>query len=247
MESGYINRFPETALLKGGLRTLIHLKEAMKVYSNNICALNKINLQISKGEFVLIIGESGAGKSTLNKLITREEKATSGEIIVNGINLKTIKDKNIPIFRRTIGMVYQEFRLLSKMTVYENVAFAQEAIGVPIIQIPENVNKALETVGLTKKAGRFPKELSGGEQQRVAIARAIVNRPILIVADEPTGNLDIKTAREIMNVFEEINQQGTTVIMTTHNKEFIERSTKRVILLDNGSILRDFKRKVLTS
>jgi cell division transport system ATP-binding protein len=226
---------------------MIQFQDVAKVYPNGVQALNKINFHITDGEFVLIIGESGAGKSTLNKLITREEKATSGEIIVNGANISTIKERNIPLLRRSIGMVFQEFRLLSKMTVYENVAFAQETIGTPMDSIQENVFRALETVGLSVKANHFPKELSGGEQQRVAIARAIVNHPKMIVADEPTGNLDIKTARGIMSVFEEINKQGTTIIMTTHNKEFIEHTTKRVILIDNGSILRDHQRKVRTS
>lgn len=193
------------------------------------------------------MGESGAGKSTLNKLVTKEEKPTSGEVCVNGFNLSNLKGKKVSLFRRSIGMVFQEFRLLSKMTVYENVAFAQEAIGVPIERINDNVNIALKKVGLKDKAKYFPKELSGGEQQRVAIARAIVNNPAIIVADEPTGNLDTKTAWEIMNVFEEINRHGTTIIMTTHNKEFVKQTKKRVLLIDNGSILRDYQRKVLTS
>lgn len=226
---------------------MIQLQDVSKVYPNGVHALNKINLQIAKEEFVLIIGESGAGKSTLIKLITREEKATSGEVFVNGVNLSALKEKKIPRLRRSIGMVFQEFRLLSKMTVYENVSFAQEAIGVPLHLIPDNVSNALETVGLSDKANYFPKELSGGEQQRVAIARAIVNRPKIIIADEPTGNLDIKTAWEIMSVFEEINKQGATIIMTTHNKEFIERSTKRIILIDSGCLIRDVKKKVLLS
>ena len=210
---------------------MIQFQNVTKVYPNGVQALNKINLHISKGEFVLLIGESGAGKSTLNKLITREEKVTSGEIIVNGIKISTLKEKKILLLRRSIGMVFQEFRLLSKMTVYENVAFAQETIGVPMNLIRDNVFQALEKVGLTPKANNFPKELSGGEQQRVAIARALVNQPKIIVADEPTGNLDIVTAREIMRVFEEINIQGTTIVMTTHNTEFIKRTTKRVILI----------------
>jgi cell division transport system ATP-binding protein len=226
---------------------LIQFQGVSKVYSNGVHALNNINFQISKGEFVLIMGESGAGKSTLNKLITKEEKPTSGEVCVNGFNLSNLKGKKVSLFRRSIGMVFQEFRLLSKMTVYENVAFAQEAIGVPIERIEDNVYLALKKVGLKDKANYFPKELSGGEQQRVAIARAIVNNPAIIVADEPTGNLDAKTAWEIMSVFEEINRHGTTVIMTTHNKEFVKQTKKRVLLIDNGSILRDYKRKVLTS
>lgn len=217
------------------------------MYPTGVKALKKINLHITKGEFVLIMGESGAGKSTLNKLITREEKVTKGEIVVNDMCLTTLKEKKIPQLRRSIGMVFQEFRLFSKMTVYENVAFAQETIGVPMSQIPDHVNHALETVGLFDKARFFPKELSGGEQQRVAIARAIVNQPKIILADEPTGNLDIKTAREILHVFEDINKEGTTILMSTHNKEFIQRTTNRVILLDKGKILLEYKRKVLTS
>lgn len=226
---------------------MIEFKEVEKVYQNGVHALKKMNLHISKGEFVLIIGESGAGKSTLNKLITREEKATSGEVIVNGFNLSRLKEKDIPSLRKSIGMVFQEFRLLSKMTVFENVAFAQEAIGVPLDFISDNVSQALATVGLDSKANYFPKELSGGEQQRVAIARAIVNRPNIIVADEPTGNLDSKTAWEIMNVLEDIHKQGTTIIMTTHNQEFIKHTTKRIIVMDHGNMLRDHKGKVLTS
>lgn len=226
---------------------MIQFQGVTKVYPNGVNALNDVNFQISKGEFVLIMGESGAGKSTLNKLITKEEKPTSGEVYVNGFNLSNLKGKKVSLFRRSIGMVFQEFRLLSKMTVYENVAFAQEAIGVPIERIEDNVYLALKKVGLKDKASYFPKELSGGEQQRVAIARAIVNNPAIIVADEPTGNLDTKTAWEIMSVFEEINRHGTTVIMTTHNKEFVKQTKKRVLLIDNGSILRDYKRKVLTS
>jgi cell division transport system ATP-binding protein len=226
---------------------LIQFQGVTKVYPNGVHALNEINFQISKGEFVLIMGESGAGKSTLNKLITKEEKPTNGVVFVNGMNLSKLKGRKVSLFRRSIGMVFQEFRLLSKMTVFENVAFAQEAIGVPINYIQDNVFLALEKVGLRDKAICFPKELSGGEQQRVAIARAIVNNPAIIVADEPTGNLDTKTAWEIMGVFEEINRQGTTIIMTTHNKEFVKQTKKRVLLIDNGSILRDYKRKVLTS
>jgi cell division transport system ATP-binding protein len=217
------------------------------MYPNGVHALNNINIHISKGEFVLIMGESGAGKSTLNKLITREENPTSGEVFVNGVNLSNLKGKKIPLFRRSIGMVFQEFRLLSKMTVFENVAFAQEAIGVTMERIQDNVYLALEKVGLKDKANSFPKELSGGEQQRVAIARAIVNNPTIIVADEPTGNLDTKTAWEILGLFEEINRHGTTIIMTTHNKEFVKQTKKRILLIDNGCILRDYQRKVRTS
>ncbi|WP_160723539.1 cell division ATP-binding protein FtsE [Bacillus sp. USDA818B3_A] len=226
---------------------MILFENVSKVYPNGVPALNNINLQINNGEFVLIIGESGAGKSTLNKLITREEKATSGEIIVNDMNLSTLKERKIHLLRRSIGMVFQEFRLISNMTVYENVSFAQESIGIPMNLIRSNVDQALKRVGLSSKANRFPHELSGGEQQRVAIARAIVNGPKIILADEPTGNLDMKTASEIMTLFEEINKKGTTVIMTTHNREFIERTSKRIIVIDNGSIPSDLKEKVLTS
>lgn len=225
---------------------MIQFQEVTKVYPNGVQALQPINLHISAGEFVLIIGQSGAGKSTLNKLITREEKATSGEIIINDKKISIVKEKEIPLLRRSIGMIFQDFRLFSKMTVYENVAFAQETIGVPIHLIKKNVYKALNIVGLEHKATSFPKELSGGEQQRVAIARAIVNQPTIILADEPTGNLDLQTAWTIMKVFEAINKQGTTIIMTTHNKEFIERTTKRVISLEQGRIVRDTKGRVLT-
>lgn len=220
---------------------MIVFKDVEKVYPNGVQALKQINLKIYEGEFVLIIGQSGAGKSTLGKLTTREEQVTKGEIFINGVNLTTLKEKQIPLLRRSIGMIFQEFRLFSKMTVYENVAFAQEAIGMPIDQISDHVLQALETVGLAHKAASFPNELSGGEQQRVAIARAIVNRPKIVVADEPTGNLDLQTAWDIMKVFEEINSQGTTILMTTHNNEFIESTTKRVIVIENGSILRDQK------
>ncbi|MEH7119151.1 ATP-binding cassette domain-containing protein, partial [Neobacillus vireti] len=175
---------------------MILFQNVSKVYPNGVHALQNVNLQINNGEFVLIIGESGAGKSTFNKLITREEKATSGEIIVNNIHLSTLKERKIHLLRRSIGMVFQEFRLISKMTVYENVSFAQESIGVQRDLIHNNVHQALESVGLSSKANRFPHELSGGEQQRVAIARAIVNEPKIILADEPTGNLDMKTASE---------------------------------------------------
>jgi len=233
--------------VKGVSEQLIQFQEITKVYPNGVHALKNITLQIDQGEFVFIIGESGAGKSTLNKLITREEKLTGGEIFVHGIKISTLKEKKIPQLRRSIGMVFQDFRLLSKMTVYENVAFAQETIGVPLKLIRDNVYHALEMVGLRNKANCFPKELSGGEQQRVAIARAIVNRPKIIVADEPTGNLDSKNSWEIMSVFEAINKLGTTIIMTTHNNEFIDRTTKRVIVIDNGSILPDVQRKVRTS
>jgi cell division transport system ATP-binding protein len=226
---------------------LIQFEEVSKVYPNGVHALKRINLTIAKGEFVLMIGESGAGKSTLNKLITREEKLTSGELFINGIKISTLKDKRIPQLRRSIGMVFQDFRLISKMTVFENVAFAQETIGIPMKLVRDNVLHALKMVGLEAKANDFPKELSGGEQQRVAIARAIVNRPKIIIADEPTGNLDSKTAWEIMSIFEEINKLGNTILMTTHNKEFFEHTTKRVILIENGSILRDLARKVRTS
>lgn len=220
---------------------MIIFKDVEKVYPNGVHALKQINLHISEEEFVLMIGQSGAGKSTLNKLITREEQVTSGEIFINGVNLTTLKEKQIPLLRRSIGIIFQEFRLFSKMTVYENVAFAQEAIGMPLDQISDNVHQALKTVGLAHKANSFPNELSGGEQQRVAIARAIVNRPKIVIADEPTGNLDLQTAWDIMKVFEEINKQGTTILMTTHNNEFIKHTTKRLIVIENGSILRDQK------
>lgn len=218
---------------------MIQFKEVNKVYPNGVQALLHINLEITKGEFVLVTGPSGAGKSTFNKLITREEKATKGEIWVNAINLSVIKEKTIAKLRRNIGIVFQDYRLFSKMTVFENVAFAQEAIGVPTKLIESNVYRALNTVGLLSKAKEFPINLSGGEQQRVSIARAIVNKPQIMIADEPTGNLDIDTAWDIFRVFEKINDLGTTILMTTHNKEFIENTDKRVIYINSGRIVQD--------
>jgi len=216
---------------------LIEFKEVEKVYQNGVHALKKMNLHISEGEFVLVIGESGAGKSTLNKLITREEKATSGEVIVNGFNLSLLKEKDIPRLRKSIGMVFQEFRLLSKMTVFENVAFAQEAIGVPLDLIHGNVSQALATVGLDSKANYFPKELSGGEQQRVAIARAIVNRPQIIVADEPTGNLDSKMGEEILGILFGLNKKcGSTIVIVTHDREIAKRAD-RILEITDGRLV----------
>ncbi len=204
-------------------------------------ALNSLNLTIGKGEFVFIIGSSGAGKSTLTKLLIGELTPTSGDVFIDGICVNRLKRKEIPYLRRKIGMVFQDFRLLDK-TVYENVAFALEITGATKRQIRRKVPEALSRVGLASKARNYPNELSGGEQQRVAIARAIVNNPGLIIADEPTGNLDPANSSEIINMLVEINRSGTTVLVVTHDRELVNREKKRVILLDSGEIASDEER-----
>ncbi|MEG0471890.1 MAG: cell division ATP-binding protein FtsE, partial [Solibacillus sp.] len=196
---------------------MIQMKNVIKKYPNGVVATNGITIEIKKGEFVYVVGPSGAGKSTFIKLMYREEKPTSGDVIVNGINLRTLKANRIPHLRRQLGVVFQDFKLLPRLTVYENVAFAMEVIEEQPKVIRQRVMEVLELVGLKHKVRMFPSELSGGEQQRVSIARSIVNRPKVMIADEPTGNLDPDTSWEIMNIFEEINRQGTTIVMATHN------------------------------
>lgn len=222
---------------------MLQFKNVTKVYDNtNVTALENINLEIEKGEFVFLVGHSGAGKSTLIKLITAEEKATSGEIIINDINVTQLKQKEIPYYRRTLGMVFQDFRLLENKTVIENVAFAMKVVGATNRQIRRRTPDVLSRVGLSGKARFYPNELSGGEQQRVAIARALANNPNLIIADEPTGNLDPDISGEIMQYLEEINRSGTTVIVATHDKDIVNRMHKRVIAVDGGNIIRDDER-----
>lgn len=222
---------------------MLQFKNVTKVYENtNVTALDNINLEIQKGEFVFLVGHSGAGKSTLIKLITAEEKATAGEIIINDINVTALKQKEIPYYRRTLGMVFQDFRLLENKTVIENVAFAMKVVGATNRQIRRRAPDVLSRVGLSGKARFYPGELSGGEQQRVAIARALANNPNLIIADEPTGNLDPDISSEIMQYLEEINRSGTTVIVATHDKEIVNRMHKRVIAVDGGNIIRDDER-----
>ena len=218
---------------------MILMKNVYKKYPNGIVAANGINVEIDKGEFIYVVGPSGAGKSTFIKMMYREERPTSGEILINGINLATLKTKRVPYLRRQIGVVFQDFKLLPRLSVYDNVAFALEVIEETPINIRKRVMEVLDLVGLKQKARMLPTELSGGEQQRVSIARALVNVPAVIIADEPTGNLDPETSWDIMNLFEEVNRRGTTVIMATHNKEIVNTIRHRVIAIEGGLIVRD--------
>lgn len=221
---------------------MIEMVDVYKTYPNGVVAVNGINVKINKGEFVYVVGPSGAGKSTFIKMMYREEKPTKGTITVNGINLANLRNSKVPVFRRNIGVVFQDFKLLPKLTVYENVAFALEVIEVEPKEIKKRVMDVLELVGLKHKARMVPNELSGGEQQRVSIARSIVNNPKVVIADEPTGNLDPETSWDIMNIFEEINKRGTTVVMATHNKEIVDNLRHRVIAIESGTIIRDEQR-----
>ncbi|MGE7622517.1 cell division ATP-binding protein FtsE [Viridibacillus sp. NPDC096237] len=218
---------------------MIEMKNVYKKYPNGIVAANGLSIKFNQGEFAYIVGPSGAGKSTFIKMMYREERATSGDVIVNGMNLTTLKNKEIPYLRRQIGVVFQDFKLLPMLNVYENVAFALEVIEEQPATIRKRVMEVLELVGLKHKARMFPNELSGGEQQRVSIARSIVNVPKVVIADEPTGNLDPETSWDIMNLFEEINARGTTIIMATHNKEIVNTIRRRVIAIEGGLIVRD--------
>ncbi len=219
---------------------LIRMKGVKKTYKNGVTAIYDLDLKIEKGEFVFIIGSTGCGKSTLIKMLYREEKPNAGEIIVGGLNVAKLKNRKVYKLRRKLGVVYQDFKLLPKSTVFENVAFALEIFGTPKKEIYEKVLKVLDLVGLKNKAKHYPTNLSGGEQQRVAIARAIVNEPKLLICDEPTGNLDENTSMEIMKVLEEVNKMGTTIIMVTHDTKIVDRMKKRVILLDAGRIVKDY-------
>jgi cell division transport system ATP-binding protein len=218
---------------------VIEMQDVWKTYSDGNHALRGISVKVDRNEFVYVVGPSGAGKSTFMKLIYREERPTKGSIFVNGFNLEKLKQRKIPYVRRNIGVVFQDFRLLPKLTVFENVAFAMEVIEAPKKIIKKRVLEVLELVKLRDKAGSLPTQLSGGEQQRVAIARAIVNNPAVIVADEPTGNLDPETSWGIMKLMEEINFRGTTIIMATHNKEIVNTMRKRVLAIEQGKIARD--------
>ena len=218
---------------------MIVMKDVYKKYKNGVMAANGINVKIEKGEFVYVVGPSGAGKSTFIKMMYREEKPTSGEIIVNNTNLSTLRNSRVPIFRRNLGVVFQDFKLLPKLTVYENVAFALEAIEESPKQIRRRVMEVLDLVSLKHKVRMLPSELSGGEQQRISIARSIVNSPKVVIADEPTGNLDPETSWDIMRIFEEINNRGTTLVMATHNKDIVNTLKHRVIAVENGQIVRD--------
>lgn len=218
---------------------MITMTNVYKTYANGVQAANGITVKIKQGEFLYVVGPSGAGKSTFIKMMYREEKPTTGSINVNGLSLETLHERDIPYFRRQIGVIFQNFRLLPKLTVHENVAFALEVIEEKREVIEKRVAEVLKLVRLDDKADSLPNQLSGGEQQRVAIARAIVNEPKVVIADEPTGNLDMDTAWEIMDIFKEINSQGTTIIMATHNAEIVDTIRHRVLAIEGGKIVRD--------
>ena len=218
---------------------MIEFTDVVKTYDQGNNALNGVTMQIEDGEFCFLVGPSGSGKSTIIKLITGELKPTSGTVHVNGYSLERIRKREIPYLRRTVGVVFQDFRLIAKMTVYENVAFAMRVIGAREREIRERVPYVLELVGLSDKSKRHPSELSGGEQQRLAIARALVNNPSMIIADEPTGNLDPQMSFEIMSLLEEINNLGTTMLVVTHAQNLVESFNKRVISIDDGVVVND--------
>ena len=218
---------------------MIRMSDVSMVYDNGTRAVHKATLRIDEGEFVFLTGSSGSGKSTLIKLLTGEIRPTSGRIVVNNYNIGNIKKREIPYLRRTLGVVFQDFRLILDKSVYENVAFAMRAIGVRNRAIRKRVRYVLELVGLNDKMDVRPQELSGGEQQRVAIARALVNNPRLIIADEPTGNLDPARSLELITLFEKINELGTTILIVTHEKELVDKFEKRVIVINNGEIISD--------
>ncbi len=219
--------------------SMIKMKNVRKSYENGAVALRGINLQVEEGEFIFLVGPSGSGKSTIVKLLTGEITATDGQIEVNGFDLTKIRRSKLPKLRRTIGIIFQDFRLIEEKTVYENVAFALRVIGAKNKKIRERVDYVLGLVGIEGKRGRLPKELSGGEQQRVAIARALANNPKLIIADEPTGNIDPKLSREVMALLVEINKKGTTVLVVTHEEELVNDFSKRVVAIKEGEVVRD--------
>ena len=220
------------------------MSDVSKVFPSGAVALKDVNVRIEPGEFVFVVGPSGAGKSTFTKMLFREVLPTTGNIYVHGIDILNLQDKEIPYLRRQLGIIFQDYRLLPDRTVYENVAFAMQVIEAPYRKIKRRVMNVLELVGLRNRANAYPGELSGGEQQRVAIARAIVNDPLLVIADEPTGNLDPETSWDIMEIFKEINETGTTIVMATHDKEIVDGMGKRVIAIEKGFIVRDEKNGV---
>ncbi len=218
---------------------MIKLENVSKAYAAGIPALNDVSLHIETGEFVFVVGDSGSGKSTLIKLLLKELEPTSGSIIINGQKLGNIRHRDIPRFRRNLGVVFQDFRLLKDRNVYENVAFAQRVIGMPVKSMRRKVPAVLSMVGLAAKYKSYPRQISGGEQQRVAIARALVNEPKILLADEPTGNLDANNAWDIMKLLDEINQRGTTVLVVTHNLDIVKTMKKRVITMKKGVVVSD--------
>ena len=219
---------------------MITINRGTKIYENGANGINDISLNIDKGEFAFIVGSSGSGKSTIIRLILKEIEISKGEIIVNNQDLSKLKSKEIPYFRRNIGIVFQDFRLLPNKTVYENIAFAMQIVQASNREIRRTVPGVLAMIGLQKKAKSYPEQLSGGEKQRVALARAIINKPPILIADEPTGNLDPDTAWEIMSLLEDINKRGTTILVVTHAKDIVDAMKKRVITVKNGEIIQDF-------
>ena len=222
-----------------GLNLMIHMKNVTKVYENGAVALNNINVDIRKGGFVFLVCSSGAGKSTFIKMLFREVLPTSGILTVNGRDVIRMANKEVPYLRRSLGVIFQDYRLLPEKTVYENISFAMQVIEAPRRLMQRSVNSVLDIVGLRDKYKCFPHQLSGGEQQRVAIARAIVNNPSIVIADEPTGNLDPETSWGIMDIFQRINAAGTTIVMATHDKTIVDAMQRRVIAIEDGQIVRD--------
>lgn len=218
---------------------MIHFKNVSKLYPPNVIGLDSVNLRIEPGEFVSIVGQSGTGKSTLAKMLFAEEKPSSGIVEIGGWDITKINRHDVPLLRRQIGVVFQDFKLLPKKTVYENIAFALQVAGVPSSRVREIVPRVLSIVGLDDKTHRFPRQLSGGEQQRVAIGRALVHQPKILVADEPTGNLDTLNSRDILELLKKINEFGTTVVLVTHDREIVNRLKRRVITLEGGKIVSD--------
>ncbi len=220
---------------------MIHMKNVSKIYENGAVALDHVNIDIQKGEFVFIVGASGAGKSTFVKLLLREVLPTQGSLQVNGRDVASMTRAEVPYLRRGLGVIFQDYRLLADKTVFENIAFAMQVIEAPRRLMQRSVNSVLDIVGLREKYKCFPSQLSGGEQQRVAIARAVVNRPAIVIADEPTGNLDPETSWDIMDIFKRINSAGTTIVMATHDKTIVDTMQRRVIAIEDGRIVRDEK------
>lgn len=218
---------------------MIDLKKVSTVYDDNFVALHEIDLHIIPGEFVSVVGPAGAGKSTLLRLLTRELRPTDGEVCIDGINLASLSNDDVPLLRRKIGTIFQDFKLLSNRNAFENVAFALEVVGASSDMIKDDVPKALEIVGLADKMANFPHQLSGGEKQRLAIARALIHRPHIILADEPTGNLDIVNGHDVIQLLQKINELGTTVVLVTHNRDIVDALRRRVVTMEKGEIIRD--------
>ena len=221
---------------------MLEFIEVNKIYNNDVCALKDLSFKVEDGEFVFLIGASGAGKTSIIKMLLREIKPTSGEIIVDNVNIVKLRNRKIPELRKTMGVVFQDFRLLEGKTVFDNIKYPLQILGVSKKEITRRVNEILELVGLSDRASSFPNQLSGGEQQRVCIARALVNRPKYLIADEPTGNLDPNTSEDIMKLLLDVNAKGTTVIVSTHDKDIVNKLKKRVISMDHGEMINDEER-----